>query len=407
MAIARPQDVVDEINKFYPFDDGPATFPLDESTVDTVRRILKLANHIPVELLRKGSEGQLFNHALAVISNALQKAAVQPSTVTVTFLQDMSEHGWENPVCTLRRLLRWCPNFTPQEVRRRLLDLAAENERATGSVSYRDDVAIFYLKNVPLGEIRRQMKILQDEELATMDQLSDGSCCIRLRTAGWKAVEEPVESTSSGVGRIFISCGQFTDEERSLGYALADAVNELTPYQGFFAQNESSLEGLAKNIFHALRDCVGLVAVMHHRGTVNTLRGQQVRGSVWIEQEIAIAAFLSEVEGRDIPVVLYLQNGISLEGVRQQLHLNPVMFTNNEDVLQDFQRADTRPVPLGSGDLSKRLSEGDRVHAMRLVLPSARGRKTELATYTAGAAFQGRIGRGMPKGSGRDSTVAA
>jgi hypothetical protein len=182
------------------------------------------------------------------------------------------------------------------------------------------------------------MKILKAEGLVELHETTDGSACSIVVTAeGWKALEEPIDLTDSSVGQIFISCGQFTQEERSLGYALADAVNELTPYQGFFAQDESSLEGLAKNIFHALRDCVGLVAVMHHRGTVKTPQGQHVRGSVWIEQEISIAAFLSEVEGRDIPVWLYLQDGISLEGVRQQLHLNPVMFTKNEEVLQDFK----------------------------------------------------------------------
>lgn len=347
MSIARPQDVVDEINKFYPFEDGPATFRLDESTVDTVRRILKLANHVPLELLPRGSEGQLFNDALAIISNALQKAAGQPSTITL--LQGMQEHGWENPVCTVRRLLKWCPNLRPKEVRRKLLELAAENEKATGSASYRDDVALFYFKNVPLGEIRTHMRILKDEELVALDQLSDGSCSIRLRTAGRKALEEPVESTSSGAGQIFISCGQFTAEERFLGQALADTVDELTPYQGYFAQNESSLEGLSRNVFGALNKCVGLVAVMHHRGNVSTPQGQHLRGSVWIEQEIAIAAFLTQAEGRDIPVVLYLQEGISLEGVRQQLHLNPVTFRNSGEVLSDFRQRIPDLFPLGQG----------------------------------------------------------
>jgi len=55
--------------------------------------------------------------------------------------------------------------------------------------------------------------ILKDEGLVTIDQLSDSSCSIRLRTAGWKALEEPVEATNSSVGQIFISCGQLTDEE--------------------------------------------------------------------------------------------------------------------------------------------------------------------------------------------------
>jgi hypothetical protein len=113
--------------------------------------------------------------------------------------------------------------------------------------------------------------------------------------------------------------------------------------------NESSLEGLSKNIFGALLDCVGFVAVMHHRGLVKTPGGQYVRGSVWIEQEIAIAAFLTETQGRDIPVVLYLQEGIVLEGVRQQLHLNPFIFSKNEEVLSDFRQRILDLFRLGQG----------------------------------------------------------
>lgn len=336
MPIARPQDVVDEINKLYPFDDGPAVFPLDESTVNNVRRILKLANRIPVELLPKGSEGQLFEHALAVISNSLQKAAVQHSTVTL--LQCMPEHGGENPICTLRRLLRWCPNLRPKELRRRLLELATESQNAVVTNAFSDLTAAAYLKNVPIGVIRRHMKILKDEGLVELDEPMDGPLwSMIVKPSGWKALEEPIEPTDANEGLIFISCGQFTAEERSLGQTLADAVNELTPYEGYFAQNESSLEGLSRNIFGALNGCVGFVAVMHRRGSVQTPQGEWTRASVWIEQEIAIAAFLAQAQGRTLPVALYIQDGISLEGVRQQLILNPIPFSDNPEVLADFR----------------------------------------------------------------------
>src|SRR5690242_13573139 len=100
-------------------------------------------------------------------------------------------------------------------------------------------------------------------------------------------------------GTVFISCGQFRKEEIALGEDLANAVSELTPFKGYFAQQQKTLDGLSRHIFHALNDACGFVAVMHHRGTVKTLDSEHLRASVWVEQEIAIAAFLRQALDRD------------------------------------------------------------------------------------------------------------
>src|SRR5262249_24980532 len=97
---------------------------------------------------------------------------------------------------------------------------------------------------------------------------------------------------------VFISCGQYRETEISLGKALAEAVTDLTAFEGYFAQNQTSLDGLSQNIFRALNRASGFIAVMHHRGSVRTLHGEHVRASVWVEQEIAIAAFLRQALDR-------------------------------------------------------------------------------------------------------------
>src|ERR1700733_3045918 len=127
-------------------------------------------------------------------------------------------------------------------------------------------------------------------------------------------------------GLVFISCGQYRPEEIKLGQGLAAIVDELTEFTGYFAQNQTSLEGLSRNIFGALNRCSGLVAVLHPRGEVDTPSGGDKRGSVWVEQEIAIAAFLKQALERNLEVAVYIQRGIQREGVRDQLHLNPVEF---------------------------------------------------------------------------------
>ena len=142
--------------------------------------------------------------------------------------------------------------------------------------------------------------------------------------------------TDGKQGLVFVSCGQYTPEEIKLGQDLAAAVEAETDFEGYFAQNQTSLEGLSRNIFGALKSCVAFVAVMHHRGKVETLHGIQARGSVWVEQEIAIAAFCKQALERDLEVAVYIQRGIKREGVRDQLHLNPIEFDSENEVLADF-----------------------------------------------------------------------
>lgn len=80
---------------------------------------------------------------------------------------------------------------------------------------------------------------------------------------------------------------------------------------------------------------------MHRRGNIETLEKRTVtRGSVWVEQEIAVAAFMSHVLGRSIPTFFYKELGISLEGIRSVLLMNPrVEFNENSQVLEDLERA--------------------------------------------------------------------
>lgn len=80
---------------------------------------------------------------------------------------------------------------------------------------------------------------------------------------------------------------------------------------------------------------------MHRRGDISTPGGgTRTRGSVWIEQEIAIAAFMGEVLDRRVPTLFYKQEGVSLEGVRQFLLMNPLVeFADESEVLEHLKSA--------------------------------------------------------------------
>lgn len=137
---------------------------------------------------------------------------------------------------------------------------------------------------------------------------------------------------------IFVSCGQSTLAERQLGQEIAKLVERLTGCRAYFAENQNSLEAVTENILRKLGAAAGFIAIMHPRGDVsNSATGQRwVRGSVWVEQEIAIAAFISQALQQPMRVRAYIHESISREGLRSQLHLNPKSFIADSEILKDL-----------------------------------------------------------------------
>lgn len=139
---------------------------------------------------------------------------------------------------------------------------------------------------------------------------------------------------------VFVSCGQSTPAERELGKAVARLVEEEMTCTAYFAESQTTLEGVTENILKRLNDAVAFIAIMHPRGDVTNPKDRdepaRVRGSVWVEQEIAIAAFISQALGRPMQVRCYVHQSIRLEGLRDKLHLNPVRFENDSEILDDL-----------------------------------------------------------------------
>jgi hypothetical protein len=134
---------------------------------------------------------------------------------------------------------------------------------------------------------------------------------------------------------IFISCGQYTEAEKRLGRQIAEMVKDLTNLEPFFAEDVQDLNGLDDNILKALRDCVGFITVLHPRGDITRPDGSNLtRASIWIEQEIAIATYIQRVENRPLPIIAFKHKSVGREGLRELLHLNPIDFENEAEVLE-------------------------------------------------------------------------
>jgi hypothetical protein len=152
---------------------------------------------------------------------------------------------------------------------------------------------------------------------------------------------------------VFISCGQFTDDERDLGKQACELVKELTPFEGYFAQNQTTLKTLSGNILTRLYESVGLIVIMHHRGKIE---GYDInRASVWVEQEVAIATLMEQVLRRPLHAALFVQHGITLEGLRRYIQFNANEFIKSEEVIVKLREIlPTWKAPLYIGDEEKR-----------------------------------------------------
>jgi hypothetical protein len=114
-------------------------------------------------------------------------------------------------------------------------------------------------------------------------------------------------------------------------------VEELTPFEAYFADYQSSFEGLTNHILKALCDSVGFIAVLHPRGEVTYPGGGCIRASVWVEQEIAIAAYIAQITRKELKTAAFIHESVVLEGMRRQIILNPVPFSSSNDVLSGLK----------------------------------------------------------------------
>ena len=156
----------------------------------------------------------------------------------------------------------------------------------------------------------------------------------RIDVNAWHDV---VNSNERYRDQVFISCGQQSDGEFALGQQLVQLVDYHTGLKGYFAQNQQSLDGVTFNIFQAIYHSAAFIAVMHRRDRIGT-HPDVYRGSVWVEQEIAIAAFVVQVLGAQLPNRAFIQSGIKREGVRGFIHLNATEFEESEVVLSEVEK---------------------------------------------------------------------
>lgn len=138
---------------------------------------------------------------------------------------------------------------------------------------------------------------------------------------------------------IFVSCGQLTDEERSLGLAVKSAIDASPGFEAYFAESVHDLDTLGHNIFDALGRCAGAVVFLHQREAVLDAKGSQwgYRSSVWVNQELAILAYRQFLESRQVPALVFKDERVRLEGAMTALIVNPRPIAEEAEVVRTVE----------------------------------------------------------------------
>ena len=125
--------------------------------------------------------------------------------------------------------------------------------------------------------------------------------------------------------RVFISCGQrddFGETDVASGIAEALAREGFEPY---VAARQQTLKGLKENVFNQLAQSEYIVFVDFRRERLEGTDPPQHRGSVFAQQELAIAA------SRDVEVIALQEKGIRpLDGVLRFMQANCLTFSDRD-----------------------------------------------------------------------------
>lgn len=119
--------------------------------------------------------------------------------------------------------------------------------------------------------------------------------------------------------RVFISCGQATDEERRIASDIASRL-ENAGFDPYVAVQQQSLRGLKESIFRQLEVSEYYLFVDLRREKIDGR--EDCRGSLFSHQELAIAAF------RNIDVLALREDGVELNGVSRFIHENAIGFSD-------------------------------------------------------------------------------
>lgn len=123
--------------------------------------------------------------------------------------------------------------------------------------------------------------------------------------------------------QVFISCGQLTSKEKEIGTAIVDYFQKRG-FEPYFAEDVHSPLGLTQSVYANLKKSEYFVCI-------NPKRENSDVGSLFVQQELALASFL------ELPLIAFHQTGVSLQGVAKYLHVNSIEFSTLAELLERLE----------------------------------------------------------------------
>jgi len=124
--------------------------------------------------------------------------------------------------------------------------------------------------------------------------------------------------------RAFISCGQKDDKEKTVGISVENYFKKRG-FETYFAERVHSPDALTENIFKFLRQSEYFVFVDFKRDPINS---KGYRGSLFVNQEIAIATFL-KLQGMG-----FYEKGTMREGILGYHIHNARPFEDGREIIE-------------------------------------------------------------------------
>lgn len=128
--------------------------------------------------------------------------------------------------------------------------------------------------------------------------------------------------------RVFISCGQKTKREIKIGKSVEDYFKS-NEFETYLAEKVHSSDALTENIFKFLRQSEYFVFIDFKREKINK---KESRGSLFVNQEIAIATFL-KLHG-----IGFCEKGTKREGILTYHIYNEFPFEDETQIIKRLEK---------------------------------------------------------------------
>ncbi len=106
-------------------------------------------------------------------------------------------------------------------------------------------------------------------------------------------------------------------------------IDSRKGFNAYLADRVQSLTTLGNHVFGALRRCAGAVALLHARGDGSS--------SMWINQELAVLAYRQFFESADIPIIVFKEASVRLEGAMSAFIVNAKPLADELAVTADVE----------------------------------------------------------------------